>query len=96
MTSGPIHRATIVAYCGLTPPRARRSAYELGVKLSQDAGGGGSVRGHLHVHVVPRKKGDGLKGFFWPRRKYDDDAHASNVAKQIREKLSGSAAAARA
>ena len=25
---------------------------------------------HLHVHVVPRKKGDGLKGFFWPRRKY--------------------------
>jgi len=25
---------------------------------------------HLHVHVVPRKKGDGLKGFFWPRTKY--------------------------
>jgi histidine triad (HIT) family protein len=25
---------------------------------------------HFHVHIVPRKKGDGLKGFFWPRRKY--------------------------
>jgi histidine triad (HIT) family protein len=27
---------------------------------------------HLHVHVVPRRRGDGLKGFFWPRRKYRD------------------------
>lgn len=27
---------------------------------------------HLHVHVVPRTKGDGLRGFFWPRRKYAD------------------------
>ena len=30
---------------------------------------------HLHVHVVPRTKGDGLKGFFWPRQKYRDDEH---------------------
>jgi len=42
---------------------------------------------HLHVHVVPRKKGDGLKGFFWPRRKYDDDAHAADVARRIRERV---------
>ena len=27
---------------------------------------------HLHVHVVPRRNGDGLKGFFWPRRNYQD------------------------
>jgi histidine triad (HIT) family protein len=27
---------------------------------------------HLHVHVVPRKRGDGMKGFFWPRRPYRD------------------------
>ena len=27
---------------------------------------------HLHLHVVPRTKGDGLRGFFWPRTKYDD------------------------
>jgi len=29
---------------------------------------------HFHVHIVPRRKGDGLKGFFWPRRKYKDQA----------------------
>jgi histidine triad (HIT) family protein len=28
---------------------------------------------HLHVHLVPRKKGDGLRGFFWPRQKYQDE-----------------------
>ena len=28
---------------------------------------------HLHVHVVPRRKKDGLRGFFWPRQKYDND-----------------------
>src|SRR5690348_6539871 len=31
---------------------------------------------HLHVHVVPRKKGDGLKGFFWPRTKYSSTEDA--------------------
>lgn len=39
---------------------------------------------HLHVHVVPRTKGDGLRGFFWPRTRYDDDAHAGAVAASIR------------
>ena len=29
---------------------------------------------HLHCHVVPRKRGDGLRGFFWPRHPYADDA----------------------
>ena len=43
---------------------------------------------HLHVHVVPRTKGDGLKGFFWPRRKYDDEAHAQEVAARIRARAS--------
>ncbi len=38
---------------------------------------------HLHVHVVPRTKGDGLRGFFWPRTSYDDDAHAAAVAARI-------------
>jgi histidine triad (HIT) family protein len=28
---------------------------------------------HLHVHIVPRRKKDGMKGFFWPRRKYRDE-----------------------
>lgn len=35
---------------------------------------------HLHAHVVPRTKGDGLKGFFWPRTRYLDDAHMAAVA----------------
>lgn len=42
---------------------------------------------HLHVHVVPRTKGDGLKGFFWPRTRYRDDAHATEVAAAIRAAL---------
>ena len=35
---------------------------------------------HLHVHVVPRSKGDGLKGFFWPRQRYRDEVHLEEVA----------------
>lgn len=38
---------------------------------------------HLHTHVVPRTKGDGLRGFFWPRTRYTDDAHAAEVAASI-------------
>jgi histidine triad (HIT) family protein len=45
---------------------------------------------HLHVHVVPRNKRDGLRGFFWPRTTYRDDAHASEVAAAIRERLASS------
>jgi histidine triad (HIT) family protein len=42
---------------------------------------------HLHVHVVPRQFKDGLKGFFWPRTKYRDDAHAAETAAKIRAAL---------
>jgi histidine triad (HIT) family protein len=42
---------------------------------------------HLHVHVVPRTKGDGLKGFFWPRKKYASDSEMAEVADQIRATL---------
>ena len=42
---------------------------------------------HLHLHVVPRTKGDGLRGFFWPRTKYADDAEASAYAELISEAL---------
>jgi histidine triad (HIT) family protein len=38
---------------------------------------------HLHVHVVPRVRKDGLRGFFWPRVKYDDDAEAASYAARI-------------
>src|SRR5262245_4015274 len=42
---------------------------------------------HLHTHVVPRTKGDGLKGFFWPRTKYPSDEEAAKVAAAIRSAL---------
>ena len=38
---------------------------------------------HLHVHVVPRRKKDGLKGFFWPRTKYQSEAEMLAVKKLI-------------
>jgi histidine triad (HIT) family protein len=38
---------------------------------------------HLHTHVVPRTKGDGLRGFFWPRTKYDSDDEARGYAEKI-------------
>ena len=42
---------------------------------------------HLHVHVVPRKKKDGLRGFFWPRVPYADDAEREDFAARIRAAL---------
>lgn len=40
---------------------------------------------HLHVHVVPRTKGDGLKGFFWPRVKYASEDAMNEIADKIRQ-----------
>ena len=40
---------------------------------------------HLHVHVVPRRRKDGLRGFFWPRTPYRDRAHAEEVQRLIRD-----------
>ena len=39
---------------------------------------------HLHTHVVPRVRKDGLRGFFWPRTKYEHDDHASETAAKVR------------
>jgi len=39
---------------------------------------------HLHFHVVPRTKGDGLRGFFWPRQKYESEAEATRYADLLR------------
>ncbi len=44
---------------------------------------------HLHLHVVPRTKGDGLRGFFWPRTKYADDAERAEYAARLRAVLDG-------
>lgn len=42
---------------------------------------------HLHFHVVPRTKGDGLRGFFWPRLRYDSDDEAAEYAERLRAAL---------
>ena len=42
---------------------------------------------HLHAHVVPRRRKDGLRGFFWPRTKYGSETEATAVAEQIRGAL---------
>jgi histidine triad (HIT) family protein len=42
---------------------------------------------HLHLHVVPRTKGDGLRGFFWPRTKYADDAERAAYGERLRAAL---------
>lgn len=39
---------------------------------------------HLHVHVVPRNPKDGLRGFFWPRTRYADDAEMAAMAARLR------------
>jgi histidine triad (HIT) family protein len=42
---------------------------------------------HLHVHVVPRRRKDGLRGFFWPRTKYAGGGEMAVVAARITEQL---------
>ena len=42
---------------------------------------------HLHVHIVPRRKGDGLRGFFWPRQKYKDEAQLKETQAAIQAAL---------
>ena len=42
---------------------------------------------HLHLHVVPRTKGDGLRGFFWPRTKYADAEEQGQYAARLRAVL---------
>jgi histidine triad (HIT) family protein len=42
---------------------------------------------HLHVHVIPRRKKDGLRGFFWPRQRYPTEDDAAETAMTIRASL---------
>lgn len=42
---------------------------------------------HLHVHVVPRRRKDGLRGFFWPRVRYESDAEADDYARRLSDAL---------
>ena len=42
---------------------------------------------HLHVHLLPRRRRDGLRGFFWPRLGYEDEVHRTRTAQAIRAAL---------
>jgi histidine triad (HIT) family protein len=44
---------------------------------------------HLHLHVVPRTKGDGLRGFFWPRTRYESEEEMAAYAARVSEALPG-------
>ena len=44
---------------------------------------------HLHAHIVPRNRKDGLRGFFWPRKKYGSEQEMATVAEAIREAFAG-------
>jgi histidine triad (HIT) family protein len=65
----------------------------LSVAVEQGLGAGGTFVAannkvsqsvpHLHTHVVPRTKGDGLRGFFWPRTRYASDSEAEEYAARV-------------
>ncbi len=42
---------------------------------------------HLHVHVVPRRRKDGLRGFFWPRTRYASEAEMTEICERVRRAL---------
>ena len=44
---------------------------------------------HLHIHVVPRRRQDGLRGFFWPRQSYPDEATLLEMQETLRAAIAG-------
>jgi histidine triad (HIT) family protein len=47
---------------------------------------------HVHVHVVPRRRRDGLRGFYWPRTKYEDAGEMAEYGRRLRAALEPSGA----
>lgn len=91
------HRETIA---DLSPEEAAQlfaRAREVSIAVEQALGADGTFVAmnnrvsqsvpHAHLHVVPRKRGDGLRGFFWPRHKYASDAEAAEIAARVRSVL---------
>jgi histidine triad (HIT) family protein len=74
---GLVRRVAIAVEAGLD---AHGSHLAVNNRVSQSVA-------HLHVHVVPRRRKDGLRGFFWPRQRYADDAEMADVAARIRSAL---------
>jgi histidine triad (HIT) family protein len=42
---------------------------------------------HVHLHVVPRRAGDGLRGFLWPRHRYENEERAAELAGLLRDAM---------
>jgi histidine triad (HIT) family protein len=73
--------AQLLARAVETALQAQGSFVAMNNKISQSVP-------HLHIHIVPRRKGDGLKGFFWPRTKYANESDMVNVQINIKTELS--------
>lgn len=88
-----IHVATLVDLPGDLLPVLMGAAQRVAGAVVQGLGAQGSFVAvnnvvsqsvpHLHVHVVPRTKGDGLRGFFWPRTTYASPDEASEYAARV-------------
>ena len=74
--------------CSGSPSRSRPALGAGGTFVAMNNRVSQSVP-HLHTHVVPRTKGDGLRGFFWPRTTYDDADSATGYAARIAAALAG-------
>lgn len=90
-----VHVETLADLAGVGPFFERVQAMARAVELGLEAGGtfvamnnrvSQSVP-HLHVHVVPRRKKDGLRGFFWPRTTYASAEEATSYADLIAKAL---------
>jgi histidine triad (HIT) family protein len=92
-----VHRAALADLPGDERDALFEAAQRVAAAVEAGLGAGGSWVSlndkvsqsvpHVHVHVIPRTKGDGLRGFYWPRTKYADDAEAEGVASRVRAAL---------
>src|SRR4026209_325419 len=74
---GPLfYNAQLLSRVGEAAMEAEGTCVALNNRVSQSVP-------HLHVHIVPRRRKDGLKGFFWPRTKYKDDEEMKVVKEKI-------------
>lgn len=93
-----VHRETLLDLEPAQIPQLFGAAQQVAAAVTQAMGAQGTFVAmnnkvsqsvaHLHVHVVPRTKGDGLRGFFWPRKKYASDAEMETTRAAIAEQLS--------
>lgn len=91
------HRDTLADLAPAELGEVMAAVQRLAVAVESGLGAGGSWISlnnrvsqsvpHVHVHVVPRTRGDGLRGYFWPRTRYDDDADAADHAARIHDAL---------